>query len=152
MMDSLNISMEELEAAARKNTLEMFGVSFFGSEDMEEAERRKRDPDPNPLEGAVFGPRDNCMTNDDGMNGAALILFPEVLRKVGEMAGQNFLIIPTSIHELALMYDTGEQRLKNVAMTLRSRNRNQAITPKDVVLSDHVYRYHIETGEVEIAI
>jgi len=152
LMDSLKITLPELEAAAHKNTLEMFGVRFYGTEDFEQADRLNRKPEPRPLEEAVFGPRDNCITNADEMNGAALILFPEVLRKIGEMAGQNFLIVPTSIHELAVMYEEGEQMLKNVAMTLRSRNRDQSITPKDVVLSDNVYRYHIDTGEVEMAI
>jgi len=152
MMDSLGITLPELEAAARENTLKMFGIRFYGTEDFERGDKTKQVPVPKPLDEAIFGPGDNVITTAECMNGAALMLFPDVLRRLGEMAGGDYLIVPCSIHELSVIRDTGDGLALSLAISLRTRNRTPSITPRDVVLSDRIYRYHFGTGEVEIVI
>jgi len=152
MMDSLGVTLPELEAAARENTLKMFGIRFYSTEDFERGDKTKQVPVPKPLDEAVFGPRDNVITTAECVNGAALILFPDVLRRLGEMAGGDYLIVPCSIHELSVIRDTVDGLALSLAISLWTRNRTPSITPRDVVLSDRVYRYHFDTGEVEIVI
>jgi len=71
--------------------------------------------------------------------GAAVILYPGVLRALAENSGCSFYIQPTSTREVMLIADNGEVSPKELQYTLMLANR-EGILPQEV-LSDQVYYY-----------
>jgi len=88
------------------------------------------------------------MTNQEKVNGAAFMLFPEELEKAAEKLGSDFYILPSSIHEILLMpcgFGTPEE-LKQIVCAV-----NRSEVPEELRLSDSVYCYSREEGCVCIA-
>ena len=90
------------------------------------------------------------LTNHHKVNGASQIIRKDVLRHAGEVLGKDFMIIPSSIHEVLLVPDSGEPDLaKNIIGIIDYVNHTQVA--EEEVLSSHVYRYCRANGEVTIA-
>lgn len=79
------------------------------------------------------------LTNADRMYGAVTLLFPEVLQQLFDNMQSNLFILPSSIHELILMRDTGE--LNAVELQTMVIEVNQEAVPIEERLSDEVYYY-----------
>lgn len=92
------------------------------------------------------------MTNADKTKGAAVILYPGVLRSVSDQFGTDLILLPSSIHEfLAIptnMEEMTEEDLWHMARIVAMVNQ-VAVEPADL-LSGSVYAYVRETGEVGI--
>ena len=90
------------------------------------------------------------LTNHHKMNGASQIIRKDVLKYAGEVLGKDYMIIPSSIHEVLLVPDSGEPDLaKNIIGIIDYVNRTQV--SEEEVLSYHVYRYCRANREVAIA-
>ena len=79
------------------------------------------------------------LTNRQKLQGAACMLYPDVLKCFGEKIGQDFYVLPSSVHEVILVPAipvTGPEILKEIVTDI---NRTQ-VAP-DEVLSDSVYFY-----------
>lgn len=75
------------------------------------------------------------------VNGAALMLVPDILEQIGEKAGMDYYVLPSSIHELMIARDDGLVTAKMLKELVHEGNRtDSAIKPEDV-LSDNVYFY-----------
>lgn len=88
------------------------------------------------------------LTNKKGINGAAAILYPDCLKEIGNIAGENLYIIPSSIHELLIIPDDRHilpEKLKKMV-----REVNASCVVSEEVLSDMVYHYSIEKNIIEI--
>ena len=100
-LERWNVDEETLYQAALKNTPEFFPSTFsavetivFNSEEgkygSDELEKLAEQP--------VFPSNAYVATNDCGLNGAAVILYPNVLNRIEEVFG-DVVLIPSSIHE-----------------------------------------------------
>ncbi len=90
------------------------------------------------------------LTNSQKVNGASQIIRKDVLIHAGEYLGKDYMIIPSSIHEVLLVPDSGEPGLaKNIAGIVEFVNHTQVA--EEEILSYHVYRYSRANGEVAIA-
>ena len=93
-------------------------------------------------------PRLYMLSNEKRTNGAATMLYPEIMERIYEEIGGNFYIIPSSIHEVILLpcytsVNPGE--LKQLIMEV---NRFQ-LEPEDI-LSDNLYYYNRREEKVKI--
>ncbi|WP_312430944.1 DUF5688 family protein [Lacrimispora sp.] len=79
------------------------------------------------------------LTNPEKMFGAATLLYPEVLQQLSDNMQSNFFILPSSIHELILMRDTGE--LNATELQAMVMGVNQETVPMEDRLSNEVYYY-----------
>lgn len=79
------------------------------------------------------------LTNADRMYGAATLLYPEVLQQLSDNMQSNLFILPSSIHELILMRDTGE--LNAIELQTMVMGVNQEAVLIEERLSDEVYYY-----------
>jgi len=78
------------------------------------------------------------VTNDKMTCGAGVILYPGVLEGLSKKFGGDFIIIPSSIHEvLAVPYNT---EYKNFALA-SVKETNETKLSMDEILSDHPYAY-----------
>lgn len=96
---------------------------------------------------------DNAMpmyvaTNAKKLNGAGVFLYDGLLRTFAEKIGKNFFILPSSIHELIFVPDTGEGDEKYLIQMVREVNATQ-VAPEEI-LSDNVYRYVADDDRIEM--
>ncbi len=85
------------------------------------------------------------MTNSMKMNGAATMAYPNVVRNFANAIGKNVYIIPSSVHEVILIPETGTEG-NCLNDMVREVNETQ-VDPKEV-LADHVYYYDREENKV----
>ena len=87
------------------------------------------------------------LTNHRKINGAAVILYPEMLKELSNRFLGGFYIIPSSVHEVLLLKEEemGEERLN---MMVKEVNENQ-VEPEEI-LADHVYYYVPEKQQLII--
>lgn len=95
----------------------------------------------------------SCMyvvTGKNRMHGAAAMTNPEIMRKAAAIFGRDFMILPSSVHELILVPSFGEgDEALHLARMVREINATEVLA--DEVLSGHVYRYDFRTGTISIA-
>lgn len=87
------------------------------------------------------------ITNHRRMNGAAILLYPDLLKDIGERYGGNYYVIPSSIHEVLLLKDTGEEQAERLNAMVREVNETHVIPEER--LSDHVYYYSVSEKELQ---
>ncbi|MBQ7919211.1 MAG: hypothetical protein IJ324_04650 [Lachnospiraceae bacterium] len=80
------------------------------------------------------------LTNKKRIQGAATILYPEVLEHIGDKLGKDFYIIPSSVHEVILM-PMREEPDRNVLKDMIYEVNRTQLAPEDV-LSDSLYFYN----------
>ena len=90
------------------------------------------------------------LTNKSKCNGAAVILYPDVMSRLSEQMGNgDIILLPSSIHEWILLPaddDTEMDYLRNMVQQV-----NQSCVEREEVLSDKVYIYRADEKKVEIA-
>lgn len=91
------------------------------------------------------------LTNNIEINGAALMLIPEILERIGEKAGMDYYILPTSIHELMVAKKDGFLNAKKLKSLLYNGNHTAGIVEPADILSDNVYRYCRQSKTLQIA-
>ena len=72
------------------------------------------------------------LSNREGVNGASVIFYPEVLKQIGDKAGMNFFILPSSVHEQLIVPDDGSMSLEELTAMVKEVNTNE-VAPKDVL-------------------
>lgn len=99
-----------------------------------------------------YGEKENNMplviTNTCGINGATVILYPDILKKIGEMFGRDYYLLPSSIHEfIAIPQCSGlhGEDLKGMVKEV-----NLTCVAREELLSDKVYYYEIRSGKINV--
>ena len=145
LLNNYGITVEELHQIAMDNmakedfdfkTMRDVLVEMIGGEDS---------PFLPPVEDV---PSMYVLTNKDKLNGAAAILDSKTMEGISEKLGGDFVIIPSSIHEVIILplntVDT--DTLNGMVNDVNSSE----VAPADV-LSNHVYKYDSTAKKVVIA-
>lgn len=83
------------------------------------------------------------LTNQSGQYGATMILYPDILKTIREKLGDDFYVLPSSIHELLIKPKTAEEfSLKELERMVREVN--QEVVSEYNFLSDHIYEYRAQ--------
>ena len=145
-MKMWNTSTETLFELAGKNTPALFPWECRSMEDtiremftrqqgdgweplMEEAERQE-----------FFAAMPmRILSNANRVHGAICILYQDVLKQLAKKEGRNFYILPSSVHEVILLPDSGHEN----AMQLREMvvDVNATQVESEEILSDNLYYY-----------
>ncbi len=147
--NELGLTVDDLAEAARRNTLTKFGTQFGTAQQVAMCSMTGRLCD--ALEDAEM--EQSCLynlTNKIEINGAALILIPEILEQVGNKAGMDYFILPSSIHEILIKKDDGLLTAKDLKEIVYQNNRLDYVVKPEDVLSDNVYHYSRKTKELKI--
>lgn len=83
------------------------------------------------------------LSNEENMNGAACMLYPDVIHQIAMDWESDIIILPCSIHEVILTpykEDLEQEELQNMVYDI-----NNSQVAKEDILSDKVYIYHMET-------
>lgn len=143
------VSVEELHKVALENSEKMFPAYIF---DLHEKMREnfiadmKKDGLPDEVIEVLLEefPESNdhgmtVVTNDVGVNGAAVIFYPGVMDKMAEMVEGDFFVLPSSVHETIILPDRGEFSPEYLANMVAEINATQVETWDR--LTDEVYHY-----------
>lgn len=79
------------------------------------------------------------LSNQHDYYGAAYISCPNVLQEISEKIGGDFLIFPSSLHELIVVKETAGIDIGILIETVKDINRTEV--PEIEFLSDNIYRY-----------
>ncbi len=140
LIKSMGVTPEQLHADALENApiikpAEIKGMSEVMAEMMgvEQAEMMGLYP---------VAPEDEKIyvaTVPDKIHGAGVLAYQNFMDQAAERAGGDFFILPSSIHEILIVPDNGEMKLKDLEAMVRDVNATQ-VAPADK-LTDNVYHY-----------
>lgn len=86
------------------------------------------------------------ITNKDKYFGASAILDIQFMKRIIDSIGDNFFVIPSSIHELMLV--PADEAMSVMELENMITEINESQLEKEEILSYHPYRYSLETGIV----
>ena len=152
IFEKLELTIDELTEAARRNTVSKFGIQLINIQEMNQFFTKGRHKEPKPFgEVQMVSPGLYTLTNDIEINGASLMLIPGVLEDIGEKSGMDYYILPSSIHELLIARDDGLVSAKMLKEIVYEGNRTDAVIKQEDVLSDNIYFYSRAKKSLKIA-
>lgn len=142
-MEQWNVKVKDLMRHAAENTPRLFPGILMPMrevlEEMLEFHEECRTEEEIPL---------NVLTNSKRSHGASCILYPGLLERIAERNGKNFYIIPSSIHEVLILEETGAEEPAEMQDMIREVNREHVAAEE--VLSDNLYYYDFTSKSVKI--
>ena len=142
MADHYNISAEQLFQDALENNLKIYkpkllSFSSMGLTDLDE-------DDDSMLYTAILVDA----KHNNGDYGATTLLYPEFLSSIAEKLNSDFVVIPSSIHEVLIIRPDmiAPEDLKSIIFEV---NHSNAVADNEV-LSGNAYYYSRETGNLTI--
>ncbi len=85
------------------------------------------------------------VTNKDQMFGASMITYPEVCQKISDIFGGDYVILPSSIHEVIIIPANAMDKEDIYDMV---RNVNETCVAQADFLSDNVYYYNSKEKKI----
>lgn len=138
-MEDLGMNEEELYQAAMENMESDVRILSFGNKD-------------NGSSAIYIVPSIACLTNSEKYKGSGIMLSKNTLSAFAEHFESNVLILPSSMHELMVVMDTGDdEQVDYLKLTVRGVNSDPRLLSKEDYLSDNVYRFNRQTQEITIA-
>lgn len=158
---SWNISEKELFLAAVENTprllppviqpmssvLRRLAEEALGEEGQEETinalleEAEKKRAESNPVFPVLY-----VLSNPVGVNGAACMMYPHVIKDFAEQISEDLLILPSSIHEVLLVADREDYNYEDMSLLVKDINDTE-VSVEDR-LSNQIYRYRRKTNQI----
>ncbi len=137
-LSKIEISIEELDKAAKENTIKRFAVSCLTLEEVVGV----------PFKGEKAIPQIYVLTNSIVTNGAVLMTYHSVLSDLAEKLDGNLIILPSSIHEVLVMAEDVDLSITDLRSMVESVNQKEVLAEE--FLSNSVYRFVRDTGVIEL--
>lgn len=142
-MKHWNVGLKDLMRHAAENTPRLFPGMLMPMrevlEEMLEFHEDCRTEEEIPL---------NVLTNNRRSHGASCILYPGLLERIAERNRKSFYIIPSSIHEVLILEETGAEEPDEIRNMICEVNREHVAAEE--VLSDNLYYYDFSSKNVKI--
>lgn len=138
-LSSTGISIEELDEAAKENTISRFGMRCLSLKELLGINLPHKEATPQLY----------VLTNEVSISGATLMTYSSVLSKLAEKLHSNLIILPSSIHEVLLLAEDVDLSITDLGSMVREVNKSE-VSAEDF-LSNSVYRFVKDTGVVELA-
>ena len=152
LMAKWNIKIEDLHKIALENQNRLNIGTFRSMVDVMRDMFQGEGMEDDFFEEMFMPSEDEAMyviSNKSCMNGASMILDKEFMDGVADVLGDNFIVLPSSIHEVLAIPDSELMELEYMETMVYEINRSQVSV--DDRLSDHVYRYTKKNGLVRAA-
>lgn len=134
LMDKFGITHEQLHDDAMKNVPVIRPLEIKVMEEMLNEMQGGRALEIDPSDEIMF-----VAGVPDLNHGAAVIAYPNFFEDAAERVGGDYFIIPSSIHEVILVKDTGDMHAEDLEAMIKDVNASE-LAPADV-LTDHAYHY-----------
>lgn len=151
MLESWGVDESDLYEKALQNTQQRNPFTLQSMENimLEMMLGISAEVEPNQLPAQLEPYMQYVLTNEDKRNGATCLLYPELLKEIGAAFDSNFFILPSSIHELILMKDTGEMSASELQRMVMEVNGAE-VAPEEV-LSNQVFSYDYRENSLSMA-
>ena len=83
------------------------------------------------------------VTNTERIDGAGVIFYPEFMDNMGELLGNDFFILPSSIHQMLILPDDGQVDAEMLRDMVKEVNATQ-VAPAERLTNDV---YHFDTKD-----
>lgn len=149
-----NVSVKQLFQLAQENTVRLFPVKICELDQMmsdlaiRTGQYSGMEICPGISDEAPGYQELLVVSNQKGINGAAVLLYPGCLTKLAEQCGGDYYILPSSIHEVLVLPEAADIMESDLQRMVREVNE-KCVQP-DEILSDCIYRYSREKKKVEI--
>lgn len=88
------------------------------------------------------------LTNEKRTFGAACILYPNMLERIGEILKEDYFVLPSSVHEIVIVPQSQSKEMNELDEMVKEINA--AEVADEEVLSDHAYFYERKTKRLEM--
>lgn len=153
MIEEWGVSKDKLHEDAARNSLKIFPPLLFNLADVIPSVRF-----PNNLleeDKAVDKATDRApfyvLTNTESFEGASVLFYPEMMGKAAMVIGDDYTIIPSSIHEVLLISDSAEISLSELKSMIRAANDMSGTIKPHEILGYEPYHYDSESKTFETA-
>lgn len=144
--EEVHLTQAELRQAASRNTVEKFGIVVLDARRFTNDYLQGRALQEIPFPKVKMNRQTMySLTNRIQINGAGLILIPEVLEAIREKTGRDYFILPSSIHEVQILPDDGSRSADSLKQVICDANRN-FVGDERSMLTDSLYYYSRRTG------
>ena len=143
LMETWGVEVDTLHELAVRNLTRLFPTTFVSMSSMLRGLLPAIEED-DSSDGLI--PQDDMMfilTSNQKLNGAANILDKAMMDRVLDRFGEDFYLLPSSIHEWILVSDKG---MNPVFLTSMIQEVNAGEVALEERLSSHVYRYTASEG------
>ena len=149
MLSSWNTDADMLYQQALSNTMEQSPAKVASLMEIMFSMQGEGNPW-QELQDCKMEPYDQyVLSNTTTCFGASVLLYPDVMNQLAQNAGDNLFILPSSIHELIIMRDTGEMSAEELQAMVACVNQEE-VDPQEV-LSDEVYYYNKDEHSLTMA-
>ncbi len=90
------------------------------------------------------------LTNQTKYLGASVLFYPEMQKRIGEIVGGDYYILPSSVHEFLIIPDRGNFKANELADMVQSVN-NQMVSPEEQ-LGNKVLFYRADMDKLIVAV
>ena len=134
-----NVTIDDVYKAALKNTPDLLHSKISSMAAL--FEKCGVNVDGEEVDLKDYGPSDMyVLTNESKLNGAACILYENVLYDFAQKLGADLYILPSSVHEVILLPKLSMFEKDELVNMVKEVNTEGVAA--DEVLSDHVYEYN----------
>jgi hypothetical protein len=144
-MKMWNVTVQTILELAMVNTPRIYPIDRESMEDVlrEVMEKQGEEVPALPNEFPLW-----VISNRQKVYGATCILYKDYLKELFRELGQEYYVIPSSVHEILVVTDNGENAEEHLKGMIGEVNRTQVDAQE--VLSDQLYRYNSTTDRLEI--
>jgi|GEM_PF-464956 len=146
LLKQWEITADELKTVALSN-MDNMGVRFRSLTSVLNDMMGFDDPEISLIDDGAYFPM-YVLTNTSGVNGAAVLFATHngksVAEEIAERVGSNYRILPSSIHEVLIVPNTGELEDSYLGNMVKEVNANE-VSPEEI-LSDSPFEFDAETG------
>lgn len=152
MLSEWGISIIQLHEDATRNSVEKFPPLLFNlaniipSSNITNNLLESKTDDGAPTKSPFY-----VLTNVDSIEGASVLFYPEMMGKAATIIGEDYTIIPSSIHEVLLISDSAEISLSELKNMIRSANDISGTVKPNEILGYEPYHYDFKEKIFETA-
>lgn len=150
-LDQWGKTADELMEVALKNTPNVLPYEVRNMNNLiaemlgEEQIKHENIEDLNPATDTLL-----VLSNTEKMYGAAVLLYPNVLKRIANIMQADIYILPSSVHELILIPMTKEVSCNNLREMVSEVNQSSVVSEEEI-LTNTVYVYRRENDKVQVA-
>lgn len=143
-LESWGITEEELQKSAKENSEKLFPAELGRMYDIVCETMGIVGTETDEVEDSMY-----VLTNQYKMFGAVAIFYEGMLEKIAETLKADFVIIPSSVHEMVIIKDTYHQIDKEEIMKIIKQVNNECVRVEER-LSDHSYYYSVANKQLSL--
>lgn len=90
------------------------------------------------------------LSNTEKINGATVLFYPDMQKRLAEYLENNYYVLPSSVHEVIIMPERKEMTVEGMEQLLRYANREHV--DREDILLDKVLYYDKEKEQLRLAV